>query len=542
MDAARRVSVPFVASGAAKIARVREKGEKRGKIHQERTRRGAILRHYIRKAGFCQCPPLFQPSKLRKNGGKIGRAAIFDEARTFMFCTECGAKNAEDSKFCKQCGQKTDRARISAEAYTEALPDAEQALELLESAYALRTQGDAHGAIAMCERALKIVPESAAAHSLLGQLCIAQGDRERAIREYERVVQLNPGSIADRVKLDELRDETPRRRTPGTGTPLFTGGRETGGAMLTWITVGAAAVALLAAGLVLSRFSRAAGAEKTLATVPSSAPASVRVSDSIPSASGASGANFSAVSGGSGYAANPPSARNGDPMAGAPGGAAKAENPARAASSPVASGDGSTPFPTTAPPSDPLPSIGPNPANALPVIAPTAAKPKAKTRQPAPAKRAADGASQNRIVLDGDGKTPEEGSYTIHINTGGAAPSNTAVAKNSIHMARESGETEAAPAGDARSFIAIADDLRYKGDFEKAIQMYQRALPGAGDRAAHVYHQMAYCFQAKGDGSSAKVNYERAIEAYQKQAASGKNAESAKNGIRACQAGIKVCN
>ncbi|HLK55138.1 MAG TPA: tetratricopeptide repeat protein, partial [Chthonomonadaceae bacterium] len=128
-----------------------------------------------------------------------------------MFCTSCGTKNIEESNYCKQCGHRLDRATpapITEEAFDRALPEEEQVAALLERAYRARKGGDTTEAIRLCEEALHLRHESTSAHSLLGQLYEQTGDRERAIREYERVLRLNPGSIADRVKLDELRGES----------------------------------------------------------------------------------------------------------------------------------------------------------------------------------------------------------------------------------------------------------------------------------------------------------------------------------------------
>src|SRR5262245_48764648 len=125
-----------------------------------------------------------------------------------MFCTACGIKNADDSNFCRQCGHALERPAahsVSEEAFERALPEEEQVGALLERAYRLRKAGNVPGAIALCEEALRLRPDSTSAHSLLGQLYELEGERDLAVREYERVLQLNPGSIADRVKLDALR-------------------------------------------------------------------------------------------------------------------------------------------------------------------------------------------------------------------------------------------------------------------------------------------------------------------------------------------------
>src|SRR5262245_24191565 len=105
-----------------------------------------------------------------------------------MFCASCGTKNAAESNFCRQCGHKLERPaapiKISEEEFDRALPADEQVSALLERAYRQRKDSDLPGAIALCEEALRLNPDSTTAHSLLGQLYEASGSRERAIREY----------------------------------------------------------------------------------------------------------------------------------------------------------------------------------------------------------------------------------------------------------------------------------------------------------------------------------------------------------------------
>ena len=452
-----------------------------------------------------------------------------------MFCTECGVKNPTDSKFCRQCGHKIDKALISEEAYTQALPSEGQIVELLETAYAQRKKNDLAGAVRTCERALQIAPDSAAAHSLLGQLYAAQGERERAIREYEQVLRLNPGSIADRVKLDELRDEYAQKK-PRIAPALVIAGRETNAPFLmTLVSVGVVALVLVAAGVGMFRPAHSASANNggvSHGSNPAQNPAVI--ANSPASYSLPADLNNTAIvkTGGKQGAATVGGVSS-----------ASATNPAQIpanASGPnaaLSSVKGAAPYA----PSNSLPNLptvtlpGMNPAPAVPAA-------KAKPKKSAEPKAKSTPDTNNRIVLSGDESGSSNGErYVIRINTGGAGKPSGSLGQNSVVIRNNGGSAENPPASASRSSISIADDLRYKGEFDKALQMYQRALPGAGSRAAHVYHQMAYCFQSKGDRNSAKVNYERAIEAYQKQAAGGHDAEAAQSAIRVCQRGLKVC-
>ena len=97
------------------------------------------------------------------------------------------------------------------------------------------------------------------------------------------------------------------------------------------------------------------------------------------------------------------------------------------------------------------------------------------------------------------------------------------------------------PTSDAHASIAMGNEFKLKNDYTKAIRSYQKALGNAGDQTGFVYQNIARCFQDKGDKSSATANYERAVSELQKLVDSGRDMESAKAAIRACQNGIKVC-
>ncbi len=459
-----------------------------------------------------------------------------------MFCTECGAKNSAENKFCRQCGHALEKAKISEAAYTQALPEQEQAIELLENAYVLRKKGDSVGAVQQCERALKIAPESAAAHSLLGELYAAQGERERALQEYEQVLRLNPGSIADRLKRDELRDAG-AAKAKRTAPLLAAPGRENAApGRMTLVAVGAAALALVAAGVALSRSNHSSANHANLnadgANSPKIGPiaaGALAATDPLAPAASAlmnGGAANSAAAGGDGVKASPLEGA-GHVAIKSPQMTAKAANPnafGPDAGLPLAKFNHS-PFTLPSAPTQTLPAMPPAPA--VPAT-------KARAKKPADKKISPARDTDDRIVLTGAEGASDGGRYTIKINAGGAGGGSGGNGKNNVTMSKGN-DADSPPAATSRSSVAIADDFRYKGEYDKAIQMYQRALPGAGDGAAHIYQQMAYCFQEKGDKSSAKVNYERAIEAYQKLAANGHNAESAQSAIRVCQRGLKIC-
>ncbi|MBM3495390.1 MAG: zinc-ribbon domain-containing protein, partial [Armatimonadetes bacterium] len=133
-----------------------------------------------------------------------------------MYCVECGTKNPDDAKFCKQCGRRMEALGPAGSAPAEAppaeptrpaqAPDPEARYkELLALGFRHYDHAEYDAAALAVMSALEVRPDSTDAHALLSTIYERLGDREKAIAERERVLQLNPASIADREKLEALR-------------------------------------------------------------------------------------------------------------------------------------------------------------------------------------------------------------------------------------------------------------------------------------------------------------------------------------------------
>ena len=159
------------------------------------------------------------------------------------------------------------------------------------------------------------------------------------------------------------------------------------------------------------------------------------------------------------------------------------------------------------------------------------------------------------LASDGDGVTEDgQGRYVVRINADDAnKPKTTDPPKGkpksgegsiqiSTSNTTKTGESTNGSSTNVGSYIAIAAEQKQKGQYSEAIKTYQKALSTAGDETGYVYQQIAYCYQSKGEKPSAATNYQRAISEYQKLVDSGKQAEKAKDGIRACERGVKICN
>jgi tetratricopeptide (TPR) repeat protein len=418
-----------------------------------------------------------------------------------------------DSNYCKQCGHKLEQTasvKISEEDYDRALPEEEQVSALLERAYRLRAEGDIGGAVALCEEILVLRPNSTSAHSLLGQLYEQSGRHAQAIQELETVLRLNPGSIADRVKLDELRNGgKPADRQSVPPRVMLLEGPHGGDSLLRLLVAGVVIVALALGGAyAVASHARpdataSAGHGSLSALPPSTVPQTSKAADS-PVTSNNPATVASNSSGAPSYGFFPPYLY---PAPSAPPAIVIREN------SPSQRAD-----------------------------APASSKRQASGR---PTKQAAATEDGNHVMLGGDGGSEDTGPYIIQISKPPASQTshNPPPDKNVVIIQPPSGNNSASgdhPAtAEARGAMAMALDLYQKHNYAQAINTYTKALPGAGDDKAVVYQQMARCYQKLGDKNSANTNYQSAINEYQRLVDAKRNVDSAQIGIRICQSGIK---
>jgi tetratricopeptide (TPR) repeat protein len=457
-----------------------------------------------------------------------------------MFCTACGTKNAAESRFCKQCGhelEKSTAGRVREEDFDRALPEEEQLNALLERAYRARKAGDNAQAIALCQEALQLRPDSTTSHSLLGQIYESIGERDMAIRAYERVVQLNPGSIADRVKLDELRgDDLPAMRGAAPHI-VFTRSRgQQGGNQLLGAAALAAVLMLIGAGI-------AAGVSQVWRS---------HAAPSAPSVS-AEGAGKSAQRGAdASTGAQTANGAIGSGNASTQAGVLSAANDKSASTTPAAVPPyGYSPYPWSLPPTI---IYTPSPARMVQPSAPINNERTANlaaVRMPGP--RAGGG---GRVVLAPDEQADDKGTINIQVGpkdtqkepqkngqkAADVAPFNPGKIVVTPSPPGTVADNSQSASFDARSYIATGNDYKVNGEYDKAISAYSHALGNAGDDRGSVYQMIAHCYQQKGDKTSAITNYRNAISEYHKLIDAGKQVETAQEGVNTCEKAIKACN
>ena len=426
-----------------------------------------------------------------------------------MYCVECGTRNPDDAKFCKHCGRRMEPPEVeragdehpaSPAPAPEPVRDPETRYkELLALAFRHYDNGEYDTAIIACNGALELRPDSTDVHALLSTVYERLGDREKAIAERERVLELNPASIADREKLEALRSGitqvTPRKilsaRRP---EPSF------------WDTPAGAAAAAVTVTLIVVVVGYAVSLYRDR---------SARTSPPAPQ--------------GTVPASVPQQPQNPNPVM-------SGQTPIQQPQQPAAQNQ--QPPPTMA--QQPAPQAQ-TPAGMQPmVINPTTPPLEPDRRQPRagssdggffdPGRNERPSAGTDTTGADAQpARQPNPGRIEIVVSPQGSGNGNAPVNANP-------------PAGgsstDSRHHATLAMDLQLKGDYRRAAQSWERALEGAGDDRPGIHQKAAICYQRTGDIANARRHYNEAIKAYQDQIAMGRNVEVATEAIKACQAGL----
>lgn len=120
-----------------------------------------------------------------------------------IVCTHCQAKNSVDSAFCKSCGREV----LEADRETAR----EENSKLIAEGYSLLAEGRTEEAELVARAGIEADERAAAAYSLLGMCHERRDDIVAALECYERVVELNPESSLDKIKVTQLRNVLARR-------------------------------------------------------------------------------------------------------------------------------------------------------------------------------------------------------------------------------------------------------------------------------------------------------------------------------------------
>lgn len=135
-----------------------------------------------------------------------------------MKCPNCGVNNGKTSKYCRECGTRLDvlaPAPDSQETHKDEVALGEELFRVIE----LFEAGDIDAALEKGAKAVEEHPDSTSAHSIVAlvyerkaeQMATEQNEEEShrflrlAIEHYEKLIDHNPDSAADREKLASLR-------------------------------------------------------------------------------------------------------------------------------------------------------------------------------------------------------------------------------------------------------------------------------------------------------------------------------------------------
>jgi tetratricopeptide (TPR) repeat protein len=112
-------------------------------------------------------------------------------------CKQCSKSNSLDSLFCKHCGAGLDPLERS---------EAQQKVEdLIAEGFKIFNEGRTDESRLIAESTLAEQPDSTSALALKGMCHERAGELADALAAFERVVELNPDSALDRIKVQHLR-------------------------------------------------------------------------------------------------------------------------------------------------------------------------------------------------------------------------------------------------------------------------------------------------------------------------------------------------
>lgn len=445
-----------------------------------------------------------------------------------MFCTACGTKNSPDSHFCKQCGKNIERVAnpVNETDYVRAMPEEEQVSALLENAYLHRSRGDLTGAINLTEEAIRLQPSNATAHALLAQIALQKGDRARAIQEYERVVAISPNNVAERIKLEELRES----KTPH----VVRGGQPTetpASSSFNPIVVVFACAILLAVGAMMGDYlKRQQGKESHNPALNTTATQTTQP-----------------LAGTNQVAQQPLNS---------------AQNPANPGAGQLPGVNNSTTTPNNTMGTTTVGQPQPQVISAPPFYPPVVINPPSNTGAGGgtgfvsrtnrgsfgtmPPMQVGGGRveplpSNTPGVREHLETTPRatEPNYVVKIDVGKqGAGANT----NTVSNPSPAPTNQTAVPSETRTAVEAAKNHLLKNDYKSAIRAFQSALKSPGTQEGYIHQQIGYCYQKLGDKASGRTHYEQAISSYEAQSRQGIQKELAEDGIRACKQGIKLCD
>lgn len=388
-------------------------------------------------------------------------------------CQACSKTSTLDSRFCRACGIELSAEAINAARLAHT--------ELIDSGIGRLAEGRTEEALLIAQEALDQDPASADAYALLGDAHERKGNLSKALDAYEKVVELNPDSPLDRVKLTYLKDTVNKAPAPAKRRPLAL------------ISAAATTVLVMSVGSMLAV---AANKPTTPINVPADEPISNQMVNSAPQV-------------------NRQESKPTQPEQAKP-----AESEGTTKIEPPLTKDHET-TPSERVNRAPIETTDSRPVAPMRVNGPIGTAVPEKQQKPAtPARNVGDPdpapvnskPAKNNGVID---IRPSEGSES-------------------------DGQSSTDGANDANNMMRVGRQHFMTGDYERAADAYDRALASGADPAL-VNQRLAQCYEKLGRKSEAISAYNRAAEAYKRRIENG-SGDKARNqaAMDACRAAIRV--
>ncbi len=428
-----------------------------------------------------------------------------------VICTKCQTRNSLDSAFCKHCGAEMDAAEVSAEK--------QKVEELVGEGFRLFNEGRVDEARLIAQKALEDLPDYTNALSLMGMCHERAGELNEALTCYEKIVEINPDSSLDKIKITQLRNAMAAKLIEA---PAPSRGRAAVGAIAATLLVISSGIAL--AGFISSRQDNKPQASNTPVQQQQQPLGLQQPNNQQTQQDPQQGNNSAQQPNNQQTQQNPQQGNNGGGTQTAPirpnGGVGEMPNV----------NTGLQPLPI-----DPnkLGVEGPgqnNPGNTL-------------------------GTQNQNTSGNGGGNSGNNGGNNP-TNTGGGTVDPNAPDLDSPKPPKKRGvieiKVENAPANSGGSqpvegnspnqkeaLLQTARQQYLTGKYDQAARTYEQALRAGADPAT-TNQRLGQCYEKTGRNSDAIQAYARAVQAAQSQMSSGGNRERLQNLIDACQQALQV--
>lgn len=415
-----------------------------------------------------------------------------------VICSKCQTRNSLDSAFCKHCGAETDASAVASEK--------SKIEELVAEGFRLFNEGRVDEARLIAEKAMEDLPEYSNALSLMGMCHERAGELNEALLCYEKIVELNPDSSLDKIKITQLRNLIAAKLI---APPEPSRKRAFVGAIAATLLVVSMGVAL--AGFISSQNKPEAQAAQKPTLDP--------------------GLQANLNGGQPQYQAN--QQPNGNPQGGQPTGNAGQGNPGSEARTNTDSGSSAPPIRPNSNVGE-IPGVGPFPIGNVSI-------------QP-----------ENNTQLSGGNSSASTGATNTTTNSSPAKPdvNDPDVETQPVKPPKKTGVIEitvdngntARPGGSVpiddnpnqmQALLQAARQQYLTGKYDLAAKAYEQALRAGADPAA-TNQRLGQCYEKLNRNSDAVQAYSRAVQAAQAQLSSGGNKERLQNLIDSCQQALKV--